>query len=260
MLRMDKVSKMRNKKKEKVIVVMPAYNAAKTLKKVYDDIPKSYVDEIILVDDCSKDNTIEVAKKLGLKVIAHKVNKGYGGNQKTCYKNALKQGASIIVMLHPDYQYDPKKIPEFVSQIKSGKADIVYGSRMLVKGGAKKGGMPRYKRIGNFLLTNFLNFTLGIKMTDGATGYIAYKSKVLNGVPFDYNSNGFTFDEEMIVQCAMRGFRIAEIPIPTKYEDDSSSIDFYRSVKYGLRIFREVLKYKLNKYHLRNDPKFKMAF
>lgn len=244
------------KKKDKVIVVMPAYNAAKTLKKVYDDIPKHYVDGIILVDDCSKDNTVEIAKKLGLKVIIHSVNKGYGGNQKTCYKNALKQGASIIVLLHPDYQYDPKKIPELIKPIKNGKADVVYGSRTLIKGGAKKGGMVLYKRIGNFLLTHFLNFTLNIKMTDAATGYIAYKSNVLNEVPFAYNSDGFTFDEEMMIQCAVRNYRIAEVPIPTRYDDDSSSISFLKSVKYGAIIVKEIMRYELHKYKIRKDPRF----
>lgn len=242
--------------KDKIIVVMPAYNAARTLKKVYNDIPKQYANDIILVDDCSQDNTVEIARKLGLKVVKHKLNKGYGGNQKTCYKNALKQGASIIVLLHPDYQYDPKKIPELIKPIKNGKADVVYGSRMLIKGGAKKGGMPLYKRVGNFLLTHFLNFTLNMRMTDAATGYIAYKSKVLNEVPFAYNSDGFTFDEEMMIQCAVRNYRIAEVPIPTRYEDDSSSISFSKSVKYGLRIVKEVARYKLHKYKIRKYPRF----
>ena len=242
--------------KDKVIVVMPAYNAARTLKKVYNDIPNQYVNDIILVDDCSKDNTVKIARKLGLKVIKHKVNKGYGANQKTCYKNALKQEASIVVLLHPDYQYDPKKIPQLIEPIKNGKADVVYGSRMLIKGGAKKGGMPLYKRVVNFLLTHFLNFTLNIRMTDAATGYIAYKSNVLNEVPFAYNSDGFTFDEEMMIQCAVRNYKIAEVPIPTRYEDDSSSISFPKSVKYVLRIVKEVVRYKLHKYKIREYPRF----
>ena len=234
-------------KKKKVIVVMPAYYAEQTLKKTYNDIPKKYVDDIILVDDASKDRTAEISRKLGITTIVHKKNKGYGANQKTCYKAALKRGADIVVLLHPDYQYDPKKIPEMIKILQDDKADVVYGSRMLAKGGAKKGGMPLYKRIGNFFLTSFMNLSLGTRFTDAATGYIAYSRKVLESIPFTNFSNGFTFDEEAIIQCAAKKFRIKEIPIPTRYETESSSISLSRSIEYGWNIFREIIKYKLHK-------------
>lgn len=235
---------------------MPAYNAAKTLERTYKDIPMKYVDDIILVDDASKDNTVELAKKLGLKVVSHKVNKGYGGNQKTCYKIALKMGADVIVMLHPDYQYDPKKIPQIIEPILNGEADVVYGSRMFLKKSAKRGGMPFYKRIGNKLLTMFYNIMLGTELTDVPTGYIAYSRKVLENIKFLKNSNGFTFDEEVIIQCVDKHFRMTEIPIPTKYEKDSSSMSFRRGVTYGGSLFLSVIKYKLHQLGL---IKFKLV-
>lgn len=232
-------------KKMKVIVVMPAYFAEKTLEKTYRDIPKGYVDEIILVDDASKDKTVEIAKKLGLKVIIHKKNKGYGGNQKTCYTAALKDKADIIVLLHPDYQYDPKKIPEIIKPIQEGKADVVYGSRMLTKNGAKKGGMPWWKRLGNRALTLYFKIFLKTKITDAATGYIAYSRKVLETIPFMGNSDGMSFDEEAMIQIVSKNFRIAEIPIPTRYEDASSSTSFPNCVKYGIKLFWKIIKYKI---------------
>jgi glycosyltransferase involved in cell wall biosynthesis len=234
----------------KTIIVMPAYNASKTLEKTFKDIPMKYVDDIILVDDYSIDNTAEISKKLGIKTICHKVNKGYGGNQKTCYREALKMGADIIVMLHPDYQYDPKKIPEMIKPIKEGKADIVYGSRMLPKDGAKEGGMPLYKRIGNKLLTFIFNLMLGTNLTDVPTGYIAYSRKVLETIPFLRSLDGFTFDEEVIIQCVDKKFRMTEIPIPTRYEKDSSSISFKKSVKYGSSLSLSLIKYKLHQIGL----------
>ena len=237
-------------KKQKVIVVMPAYKAEKTLEKTYRAIPKGSYDEVIVVDDHSPDNTVKIAKKLGLKVIVHEKNKGYGANQKTCYTAALKDGAEIVVMVHPDFQYDPKLVPEITKPIREGKADVVYGSRMLQKGGAQKGGMPRYKQVGNFLLTSFFNFMLNTHLTDAATGYISYNKNVLKSIHFMRNDDGFTFDEEVIIQIAAKRFRIAEIPIPTKYEDDSSSIDFWKSVKYGISLFTKVLRYKLHQYRI----------
>lgn len=232
--------------KKKVTVVMPAYFAEKTLEKTYKDIPKTYVDEIILVDDASKDKTVEIAKKLGLNVIVHKKNKGYGANQKTCYIAALKGKADIIVLLHPDYQYDPKKIPRLIKPIQEDNADVVYGSRMLTKGGAKRGGMPWWKRLGNRALTLYFKLFLKIKITDAATGYIAYSRKVLETIPFMRNSNGMTFDEEAMIQIASKKFRIAEIPIPTKYEDASSSTSFPNCIKYGMRLFWKIVRYKLH--------------
>lgn len=239
------------KKKLNVIVVMPAYNAEKTLEKTYNDIPKGYVSEVILVDDCSNDDTIKIAKKLGLIVIVHKKNKGYGANQKTCYKYALGKNAEIIVLLHPDYQYDPKKIPKLIKPLKEGKADVVYGSRMLIKGAAKKGGMPWWKRIGNMALTLYFKIFLNIKLTDVATGYIAYSRKVLEVIPFHKNSDGFTFDEEAMIQVVAKKFKIAEIPIPTRYEDDSSSTSFPVCMRYGLNLFWKIIRYKLHKYGIK---------
>ena len=236
---------MEGRKKKKVIVVMPAYFAEKTLEKTYKDIPKEYVDEIILVDDASKDKTVEIAKKLGLKVIVHEKNMGYGANQKTCYIAALKDKADIIVLVHPDYQYDPKKIPEIIKPIQDGKADVVYGSRMLIRGNAKKGGMPWWKRIGNKALTLYFRLFLKIRITDAATGFIAYSRKVLETIPFMRNSNGMTFDEEAMIQIVSKKFRIMEIPISTRYEDTSSSTTFPTCVKYGLKLFWRIIKYKI---------------
>jgi len=235
-------------RKEKIVVVMPAYNAARTLEKTYRDIPKEVVDEIILVDDCSKDNTIELARKLGIMAIVHEKNKGYGANQKTCYKHALERGAEIVILLHPDYQYDPKKIPEIIKPIREGRADVVYGSRMLLKGDAKKGGMPWWKRMGNRALTFYFKILLGTRLTDVATGYIAYSRKVLETIPFNRNADGFTFDEEAMIEIVANKLRTAEIPIPTRYEEDSSSTSFLTSVKYGVSLFWKMARYKLHQY------------
>ncbi len=232
-------------RKLKVIVVMPAYFAEKTLEKTYKDIPKKYVDGIILVDDGSTDKTVKIAKKLNLKVIVHEKNRGYGANQKTCYIAALKDKADIIVLLHPDYQYDPKKILELIKPIQEDKADVVYGSRMLIKGNAKKGGMPWWKRLGCRALTLYFKLFLEIKITDAATGYIAYSRKVLETIPFMRNSNGMTFDEESMIQIVSKKFRITEIPIPTRYEDASSSTSFPTCVKYGLTLFWKIIRYKI---------------
>ena len=229
---------------------MPAYNAEKTLEKTYKDIPKKLVNEIILVDDCSKDKTLEVSKKLGITTIAHEKNTGYGGNQKTCFTTALNHGADIIIMVHPDYQYDPKKIPEILKLFEDEKIDVAYGSRLLVKGEAKKGGMPLYKRIGNFFLTTYMNFMLGINFTDAATGYIAYRKKVLEKIPFLHNDDGFTFDEEAIIQCSYFRFKMAEFSIPTRYDEESSSISFKKSVKYGINLFIKIIRAKLHKYKI----------
>lgn len=237
---------------------MPAYNAEKTLKKTYFKIPKEYRKNIILTDDYSSDRTIEIAKKIGIKIIQHKKNKGYGANQKTCFNAALKEGADIIVMLHPDYQYDPKKIPEMIEPIKKGEADVVYGSRMLIRGSAKKGGMPFYKRIGNFILTTYMNFMLGTKITDSATGYIAYSSKVLKKIYYKYNHDGFCFDEETMIQIAESKSRITEIPIPVRYEEISSSISLKKSIKYGITLFFKMLQYKLHQSGIWRFKKFNM--
>ncbi len=245
--------KLRDKK---VIVVMPAYNAEKTLEKTYRELPPGSYDDVLVVDDFSKDKTVEVAKKLGLKVIQHEKNKGYGANQKTCYTEALKMKADVVAMVHPDYQYDPKMLPEITKPLLDGRADVVYGSRMLVRGMAKKGGMPLWKRLGNFFLTAYFNIVVGTEMTDGATGYIAYSRKVLETIPFMLNHDGFCFDEEAAIQCAAHGFRQVEVAIPTRYEEDSSSIGLKKAIKYGLTLFYKVLQYKLTKWKIINLKQF----
>lgn len=227
----------------KVIVIMPAYNAGQTLEKTYDEIPKECVDEIILVDDASKDGTVEVARRLGIEVIAHSQNKGYGGNQKTCYTNALKRGADIIVMVHPDYQYDPSHLRELIEPIKKGEAEIVLGSRMFYRKDALKGGMPVYKFLSNIFLTKMENITFGLSLSEYHTGLRAYSQKFLRSIDFLSLSDGFVFDTEIIAEAIKKEFKIAEIPIKTRYLDDSSSISFKDSVEYGLRTLRVLYDY-----------------
>jgi len=241
---------------KKVIIVMPAYYAEKTVEKTFRAIPEGSYDEIILVDDASQDKTVEIAQSLGIKTIVHEKNKGYGANQKTCYDHALKRGGDIIVMLHPDFQYDPTLIPSITKPILEDRADIVYGSRMVDRNLAKKGGMPKWKILGNSLLTGYFNLMLGTKLTDAATGYIAYSKKVLESIPYKLNDDGFCFDEEAIIQCAKRKFRMSEIPIPSRYETESSSISFNRSVKYGLKLFWQIFQYKLQQLGLVKVKKF----
>ncbi|MCM8771264.1 MAG: glycosyltransferase family 2 protein [Candidatus Omnitrophica bacterium] len=230
----------------KTIVVLPAYNAAKTLELTLKDIPKDIVDDIILVDDASTDNTVEVAKKLGLKVFVHSKNKGYGANQKTCYQKALENGAEIVVMVHPDYQYDPTIIPELIKPIERGEADAVFGSRMM-KGGALEGGMPLWKHNANILLTALENVVFSTYLTEYHSGFRAYSAKYLNSVNFMLNSDGFVFDTEIIVQGLLHYLKIEEIPIRTRYFDEASSIKFIPSVVYGLGILKTIIKYILHK-------------
>ena len=232
---------------KKIVVVLPAYNAALTLEKTYKEIPFELVDEVILVDDDSKDNTLDLAKKLGIKhIIHHEENKGYGGNQKTCYKKALELGADIVVMLHPDYQYTPLLIPSMVSIIGSGLYPVVFGSRILGKS-ALTGGMPKYKYLSNRFLTFVQNILMDQKLTEYHTGYRAYSGEVLKKINFDLNSDDFIFDNEMIALIFYNGFNIAEITCPTKYFDDASSINFRRSLKYGLGVLRVSFLYFLTK-------------
>lgn len=240
---------------KKIIVVMPAYNAAATLEKTYDDMPKGLVDEVLVVDDCSRDNTPEVAKRLGLPVIVHDKNLGYGGNQKTCYQEALKRGADIVIMLHPDYQYPPKLINAMAAMIGSGMFDVVLGSRIL-GGLARKGGMPLYKYISNRLLTSAENLLLGQKLSEYHTGYRAFSREVLLTLPILENSDDFVFDNEMLAQAAFFGYRMGEITSPAKYEADSSSISFRRSVVYGLGVLGTSLKFVLQKMALAKFPIF----
>ncbi len=233
-------------KKKKVIVVLPAYNAAKTLLKTFNDIPKECVDEIILVDDASSDLTVKIARDLGIKVFSHRRNKGYGANQKTCYRKALEAGADIIVMVHPDYQYDPQVIPQLIAPVKDGKADAVFGSRMM-KGGALEGGMPRWKYNANILLTALENVVIGIYLSEYHSGFRAYSSGYLKSINFPANSNSFIFDTEIIVQGRLKNMVIEEVPIRTRYFDEASTIKFWPSVIYGLGILKTLFKYVLHK-------------
>jgi len=220
---------------KKITVVLPAYNAEQTLKQTFSEIPHDIVDETILVDDASQDNTVRVAKELGITVIRHRVNMGYGGNQKTCYREALKRGADIVVMLHPDYQYTPKLITAMASIIANGLFDVVIGSRILGVG-ALKGGMPLYKYISNRILTFIQNILLNYKLSEYHTGYRAFSRRVLTTLPLLENSDDFIFDNEMLAQVIYFGFHIAEITCPTKYFKEASSISFLRSVKYGMGV------------------------
>jgi len=235
--------------KKKIIVVLPAYNAAKTLKITLDAIPKDIVDDVILIDDASRDNTVETAKKLGLKTYVHPQNLGYGGNQKTCYREALKLGADIAVMVHPDFQYDPVFIPEMVTPIAKGECDAVFGSRMKIRQNALRGGMPYWKFISNIFLTKVENFVLGNNLTEYHSGFRAYSKKVMQ-LPLSLNSDDFVFDTEIIVQIKIANMKIKEIPISTKYFPEASQINFKRSLQYGLAILNVLRKYLLFKYNL----------
>src|SRR3989338_1363508 len=228
---------------KKIIVVLPAYNAAKTLKKTLDDLPMEWVDDIILVDDASDDGTAELAKILGLKTFVHRKNGGYGANQKTCYTKALDYGADIVIMVHPDHQYDPKLIPELIQKFSDGKTDAVFGSRMMTPKNAIIGGMPYWKFAANIFLTAIENTVLGLNLTEYHSGFRAYSRKTLKLVPFMKNSNNFVFDTEIIVQMKKAGLKIKEIPIPTKYFPEASVIGFLRSSTYGISILATMIKY-----------------
>jgi glycosyltransferase involved in cell wall biosynthesis len=222
---------------KKVVVVLPAYNAAQTIKATFQDIPAEVVDEMIVVDDCSTDDTVAIARQLGLRTIVHPENRGYGSNQKTCYREALEVGADIVVMVHADYQYSPRLVGAMASMIASGEYDVVLGSRIL-GGTARSGGMPRYKYIANRFLTAFQNLLQGAKLSEYHTGFRAYSRKVLETVPLDKNSNDFVFDNEILAQVLVFGFRIGEISCPTRYFPEASSINFRRSVIYGFGVLR----------------------
>lgn len=233
------------KRKMKTVAVLPAYNAAKTLKRTVSDIPRDLVDEIILVDDASTDETVAIARELGLCVVVHDKNKGYGANQKTCYIKALEIGADVVVMVHPDYQYDPKAIPELIEPILKGEADAVFGSRMM-KRGALEGGMPLWKHSANILLTAFENVALGTYLTEYHSGFRAYSARYLKSVAFQLDSDGFVFDTEIIVQGLLKHMRIEEVPIRTRYFDEASTIKLWPSILYGLGIFWTLAKYFLH--------------
>ena len=234
---------------KKVTIVLPAYNAARTLKQTYDDIPLDVVDDILLVDDASQDGTLAVAQTLGITTIRHDRNRGYGGNQKTCYAAALARGADIVVMLHPDYQYTPKLVTAMAAMIASDQFDVVLGSRILGRG-ARRGGMPAYKYVANRVLTFFQNIMLGQKLSEYHTGYRAWSRSVLEALPLHACSEDFVFDNQMLAQSTYFGFRIGEISCPTNYFPEASSINFRRSVVYGIGVVRTSLQFRLQRWGL----------
>jgi glycosyltransferase involved in cell wall biosynthesis len=239
----------------RVVIVMPAYNAAKTLGRTYADIPHPIVDRIILVDDVSHDETVDIARNLGLDVIVHRQNRGYGGNQKTCYGAALEAGADVVVMLHPDYQYDATRIPALIEPIVDGRADLMLGSRFL--GDPLAGGMPRWKYVSNRFLTTVENLAFGLRLSEYHTGLRAYSRHLLETIPYELNSDDFVFDQELIAQVVAAGMRnrIGEIAVPTRYFQEASSVGFKRSVVYGLSTLRVVARYLLHRLRVRRSPK-----
>ena len=240
----------------RLIIVMPAYNAARTLERTYADIPHGMVSRIILVDDVSHDETVDVARQLGLDVIIHRQNLGYGGNQKTCYRAALAAGADIVVMLHPDYQYDATRIPQLVAPILAGEADLVLGSRFL--GDPLAGGMPKWKFVSNRFLTGLENLAFGLRLSEYHTGLRAYSRRLLETIPYSLNSDDFVFDQDLIAQVvAVGGLRIDEIAVPTRYFEEASSVGFRRSVVYGLSTLRVVARFLLHRSGLRRSVKLR---
>jgi glycosyltransferase involved in cell wall biosynthesis len=234
---------------------MPAYNAERTLVACLDDVPRQLVDEIVLVDDASRDRTADLAESLGLTVIRHPVNRGYGGNQKTCYREALARGADIVVMVHPDHQYDPRVIPELVAPIAAGRCDAAFGSRML-GGKAREGGMPWWKYVANLGLTRIENAVLGLGLTEYHSGFRAYSRRYLASVRLEANADAFVFDSEIIAQGVQAAMRFVEIPIATRYFPEASQIRFWSSVRYGVDILRVLVRYVLHTRGLRRCEQF----
>ncbi|MCA9058182.1 MAG: glycosyltransferase family 2 protein [Planctomycetaceae bacterium] len=236
---------------------MPAYNAAATLERTVRDIPEGGVDAVILVDDCSRDNTVEVAESLGLTVIRHERNTGYGGNQKTCYTRALEMGADIVVMIHPDYQYDSRVIPVAAELIRLGNCDVILGSRIRTRAEALAGGMPAWKYIANRCLTVVENIALGQNLGDFHSGFRAYRREVLEQVPWQVNSDDFVFDTQFLAQAVAQGFRLADIPVPVRYFAEASSINFRRSTRYGLLTLWVMFLFWLNRLRIYRAPIFR---
>ncbi len=235
---------------------MPAYNAAVTLERTFKDIPQGIAEKVILVDDGSKDDTVEIATRLGIAVVRHEKNKGYGSNQKTCYREALAQGADMIVMLHPDYQYDSRLIPYFLGYIELNICDIMLGSRIRTRREALKGGMPLYKYLMNRILTLVENIVLGQNLGDFHSGFRIYRREVLEKIPFEKNSDDFAFDSEFLVQAAFQGFRIGDAPVPVRYFSEASSIGFVGSLRYGLKTLWTLARYLLHKWGVFHCPLF----
>jgi glycosyltransferase involved in cell wall biosynthesis len=240
----------------KVVAVLPAYNAARTLERTLNDIPKGAVDEIVLVDDCSKDGTVAEAKRLGLSPIVHEKNVGYGGNQKTCYREALKRGADIVVMIHPDYQYDARLTPYLTGLIKDGACDVVLGNRVRTRAEALSGGMPVYKYLANRALTMFENLWMGQNLGEWHSGMRAYSRKVLETLPWERNSDDFVFDQQFLIQAAHWEFRIGDVPVPARYFAEASSINFRRSCVYGLSALWTLVMHSLHRWGILRSALF----
>jgi glycosyltransferase involved in cell wall biosynthesis len=244
------------KRQQRIIAVMPAYNAERTLAATLADMPAGSVDEIILVDDGSTDRTVELAREMGLTVIVHPENRGYGGNQKTCYRAALERGADVVVMIHPDYQYDSRVIPHAVGFIELGVCDVVLGSRIRSRAEALNGGMPKYKYLCNRVLTATENLSLGQNLGDFHSGFRVYRREVLERIPYEDNSDDFVFDTQFLVQAIHLGFRLGDIPVPVRYFDAASSINFRRSLIYGLRTLQVVSQFWLHRFGIWRSPLF----
>jgi glycosyltransferase involved in cell wall biosynthesis len=242
-------------RRPKVVVVMPAFNAAKTLRMTYTDLPHDFVDTVILVDDGSSDETVEIARQLGLEVFIHNRNYGYGANQKTCYREALRAGADIVVMVHPDYQYDPKLLPDIIAPIRENRADVVLGSRLMGISPMKQ-GMPWWKYIANRFLTGLENLVFGLRMSEYHTGYRAFRRGALEAVNLEMNSDRFIFDQEILAQIVELRFRITEVPVPTRYFAEASSASFFQSTRYGLEILWLLARFCLHRWRIRRSRQF----
>jgi glycosyltransferase involved in cell wall biosynthesis len=240
----------------KVVLVMPAYNAAETLRQTWSEIPAGHVDEHILVDDASRDDTVAIARSLGIRVLEHTKNRGYGGNQKTCYREALERGADFVIMLHPDYQYDPRLVPMMLLPLQLASLDVMLGSRVRTRQECLESGMPPYKYLGNRLLTFVENICLGQNMGEFHSGFRAYRREVLESIPFERFSDDFVFDSQFLVSAIDAGFRVGEIPVPVRYMPEASSIGFQRSVRYGFGTLAAVAQYLLKRVGLPPSPIF----